>query len=1748
MNNSAQLAALSVVRPAVDAGIIELRSQLEAFWVNPAARLLAIDNAQNEAKRLAGAFEMVRFEGLSAYCKEIAAVLVEIAQQPRSATSVHRDGIDSALVALEQYLQDLAQGANNATMRLFSRYQDLQHMRGMEMSFEMDLFFPDLEVTLPKSVLQTAQCEHPQTQIKAARGQYQQGLVRYLRQLDIAQSLHSMQQAMLSVMTALPANQQRAYWWICAGFFDCLGADNLPEDVNVSRILGRIDQQMRALLADKAIEEQPEMHQMLYVIAGTNHLSSNLADEVARTYQLQSYLRQANDISPALLNKRLSVISEQTRSVQESWDSCIAGSKASCSNFIGQTGLIEQYCEKLDRDTLQVLARAIAKYAQFSSEAEHAQALSMDMAMALLLLDRGLVYYHQIDGKFQQQALVLAERMHEAVNSSAKLDRPITELIGLYCDQESSIVSILLSKEMLGNLQRVEQGLNNFFEDQMRRSELSQLIHDLRQIHGGLHILELRAAAELSDALQQAMERLAKSEKTIERSESRVIATAVSLLESYLMQMPHVGTEHDNALQASTAELSKFNHGSAADFDLTTATPPLLTNTDVADDTDFELVEIFLEEADEVLGIMRENLSLCHLNALHTAELITIRRAFHTLKGSGRMVGLNDLGEVAWCLERAMNNWLKHERSVTPELLNMIGLAIPKFLEWVTVIRRQGRARIDGDELSAFALQIEKSAEPIHDMEAGEAPLEKPDFVDVIELHDATEINRAFTTLSVTETPLTPEEPVVLVTESVEEVESVEAEALNQVQVGTISLSAALFKIGSEESKQHANMLQTQLSILQAASPTAHIEYDFMRAAHTLAGVNRAMGFTAIVNLAFALESWLQAHMEHPATLQNEQLTLLDAAIGKLASMVQEVSDKQLPVVDMTLADALNADKDKLHVILLNVTATPTEMAVEEGVAAEPAVVLPEVTPHRIAEIIIEPVTLVADIAPALTLNTATVSALIAPTHATEKVQIPTATPVAMPPATEYRSSNALLVSDDVDEQLLPVFIEEADDLIPQIGSNLRAWREAPNEPKYLQLLNRLLHTLKGSARMAGAMRLGQIAHEMEDAVLSANKRQHEAGYWDELDQEFDRITAFVEELRSGKPATPTTAIASLAPEQRNIEAERRILEVGAERALQSNMLRVRADVIDRLVNEASEISVARARMESELRAFKDGLMELTESVLRLRKQLREVEIQAEGQMQARVSLVQDHADDFDPLEFDRFTRLQELTRFMNESVHDVQTVQQALLKNLDETTSAMSAQARLNRELQQSLMNVRMVPFNSVTDRLYRIVRQTGKELNKRANLELLGTSVELDRSVLEKMTAPFEHLLRNAIAHGLETEQQRNALGKQPIGEIRLVVKQENNEVVFELSDDGAGLNFTALRAKAEKLALIPAGEQATEDQLSQLIFASGVSTASEVTEVAGRGIGMDIVRSEITALGGRIDVNSQAGKGTKFIIHLPLTLAVTQVLMVRCGETTYAIPSVMVEQVRQIKSGEMEDAYRNHQVEWQNKLYPLHYLPQLLATTQSAATNQARNSVLLLRSGEVRMALHIEELLGNQEAVVKNIGPQLARLAGIAGATVLGNGVVVLILNPLQIAQRSHHLQAPVAAVEVTRRLPLIMVVDDSLTVRKITTRMLTRAGYDVVTAKDGVDALEQLAEIKPDVMLLDVEMPRMDGFELTKQMRQGNYKEIPIIMITSRTADKHRDHAIQLGVNAYLGKPYQEDELLVRIAEFANKNKP
>src|SRR5688572_27643472 len=425
------------------------------------------------------------------------------------------------------------------------------------------------------------------------------------------------------------------------------------------------------------------------------------------------------------------------------------------------------------------------------------------------------------------------------------------------------------------------------------------------------------------------------------------------------------------------------------------------------------------------------------------------------------------------------------------------------------------------------------------------------------------------------------------------------------------------------------------------------------------------------------------------------------------------------------------------------------------------------------------------------------------------------------------------------------------------------------------------------------------------------------------------------------------------------------------------------------------------------------------------------------------------------------------------------------------------------------------------------------------------------MDRNVLDRMTAPLEHMLRNAVAHGLETPADRKKAGKPEEGTVRIQVAREGSEVVLRVSDDGRGLNKDAIRAKAIERGLLKADAEVTDQQLYGYILETGFSTAQSVSRLAGRGVGMDVVYSEIRQLGGSLSIASEQGKGSTFTVRLPFTLAVTQAVFVKIGDTSFAVPIASVQGVGRISRQELDEqlASETPSFTYAGESYAIHDLGKLIGHAPAKAQDSLQMPLLLARAGDLRAAITIDQVLGSREIVVKPVGPQVNSIPGIFGATIMGDGRVVVILDVAPLVRRQGALvreQAPVAPVvapvAAARRVPVVMVVDDSITMRKVTGRVLERNNMEVLTAKDGVDAVEKMAERVPDLVLLDIEMPRMDGYEVAQNMRSDpRLKDVPIIMITSRTGDKHRQRAMDIGVNRYLGKPYQEPELMRNVFE-------
>jgi len=807
------------------------------------------------------------------------------------------------------------------------------------------------------------------------------------------------------------------------------------------------------------------------------------------------------------------------------------------------------------------------------------------------------------------------------------------------------------------------------------------------------------------------------------------------------------------------------------------------------------------------------------------------------------------------------------------------------------------------------------------------------------------------------------------------------------------------------------------------------------------------------------------------------------------------------------------------------------------------------------------------------------------------------------PPLADDPQPDGPLESTDADDDLLDIFVTESEDILDHADSVVASLRETPYERAHIAALQRDLHTLKGGARMAGLAPIGDLSHAMESLVdaVSDGRRIVDRAAVESLERGFDRLHVLVKRVaqrraiampsnaiarfealvagdelgaapaaQAGQAAADAAAAPAAADGTAARPAPRHLTAMDQEDVAHApqEMIRVRSELLDSLVNYAGEVSIYRSRLEQQISNFRFNLVEFEQTVNRLREQLRKLEIETEAQIIARYQREQhDTSSTFDPLELDRFSQLQQLSRALGESVSDLVSIQGILDEQTRQSETLLLQQSRVSSDLQEGLMRTRMVPFDSLVPNLRRTLRQAAQEIGKRAQLKVDGAHGEMDRNLLERMKAPFEHMLRNALAHGIETPDERVTAGKPPEGTVNIAVSRESTEVVLRISDDGRGMDRDAIRRKAVERGLLKPDVQLSDRDLYGFILETGFSTAEQVTQLAGRGVGMDVVNNEIKQLGGALTIDSTRGKGTQFTIRLPFTLAVTQAILVKLGESSYAIPMSSVQGVARIARDDLEKriADGNPKHVYAGEEYSIYELSQLLGVPRPrVASDETQVPLLMTRTGDQRAAVRIDGVVGSREIVVKSVGPQVSSVPGIFGATIMGDGSVVMILDLAPLVRRLAALRARIDAGAVDelpafmapeveapadeRAKPLVMVVDDSITMRKVTTRVLERADYEVLTAKDGLDALEKLQETVPDAMLLDIEMPRMDGYELATYMRNDSrLRKVPIIMITSRTGEKHRQRALEIGVERYLGKPYQEDDLLRQVQEVLRRER-
>ncbi|WP_137174855.1 Hpt domain-containing protein [Massilia sp. HP4] len=1696
----------------------------EAAGRSPEAQPTLLLHAKTHLHQAHGALQMVDVEGVGVYTGAAEAVLDRFKDGQLPCTPDSVQVVLDAFGALGEYLDELLAGMPQQPARLFPYYRDMVERQRDVKVHPSDLLSLDLSALpgLP------APDGSGQADIAACRIRFEKALLPYLKAEDDAgRQVHAadLVAAIAPIAAAQDAPRARLFWQAMHAFASVVADGQVESDLYIKQLFGQVNLQLRRLAKGEQDAPEAMLRDALFFIAAAREPGPE-ARALRQALGLDGAVppdyaeRRYGKLDPHALQEAREALAR----TKSDWDRIAGVGKPDAQvehDFNDALARLAGASEKLGAPALAQLLRELGRAASDSVQSGRDDQFGLEMAAAMLFVENGLDQLRQLPDDFSENAEAVGARLLALAAGETPPDAPHWQGELARQIQQGQTVAVLAS-EVKAGLRQIEKLLDDYYDDPGKRQVLDQAAPILHQLQGAFAILDQDQAVLAVDHVEEAVRALSASEADVTSQHAS--------LHNIAQNIGALGFFADLLAQDSEAARGRFTFDldkrllrelpfefvqARAEAPVDTAPTPVEPQ---ADGVDAELLGIFIAEAQEVLAFVVETLPRAADEPGNQETLTLLRRSFHTLKGSSRMVDLEAFGATAAAIERVMNVWLADGRAATADLLALLAHAYAELDAWVAELAAGRTPDRDGAALIEAAARVQEGGpfEPLAD-----EPLVLDDIIEAPALDDI---------------PLL-DEPLDLAGDD------------GVRRVGDLAIPQALHDVYLGETDTLCANLEQALDALRRG-PDGDALQDALTAAHTLAGTSATVGYTALRDLAHALETTLEKLAAPGIQLEDSQFELFDATLSRMRTMLQVFTLGELAPGQPDLVGQLAALRERLasqQAAALYGQADPAlakQLDALFAAAYEQLLADPPAFEARQAPVL-EPKKAVTDEVDDL-FDSFLDDAFAAPELDQAVPQVQDAGFVAVTPdeavlaeaAPEPESTpepEPELVgashADEIDPDLLPVFLEEGADLLPRIGHDLRQWRSAPSNAAIAQGMQRDLHTVKGSARMAGAMRLGQHAHELETQIenmVHAGTSTLPATAFDELLANYDAAMLLFEQLQqpaAGAPQSAPQAEAAAAP---------------AEPA-RSPLVRVRADILDRVVNQAGEVSITRSRLENQMGALKGSLGDFSDNVSRLRRQLREIEMQAESQIASRLSIAGER--EFDPLEFDRFTRLQELTRMLAESVDDVASFQESLARAVDGANEELASQARMTRDLQRDLMRVRMVPFASLSERLFRVARQTAKETDKRVNLDIRGGNVEIDRGVLEQMAAPFEHLLRNAIVHGIEPRAARQQANKSETGELLVQVSQHGNEVVLVFGDDGAGLDLERIRAKALAAGLLAEADEVSDQDVAELIFEPGFSTADTLTELAGRGVGMDVVRSEAQALGGRVAVVSEPGQGARFTITLPLTLAVAQVVLVTAGGRTHAVPSTLVERVEQVRELDLAAAIEAGSIVLGGETLALHALPGLLGEDgDDRPAAQRSTPVLVLNGASRRIALRVDEVLGNREVVVKNIGPQLSRVPGIAGATVLGSGEIVLILDPLALAQQ------PEAAVRVKKevvrqvRRPTVMVVDDSLTVRRVTQRLLEREGYRVQLAKDGVEALELMGQGAPDLMLVDIEMPRMDGFDLTRNVR-GNeaIRDIPIIMITSRTADKHRNVAMGLGVNAYYGKPYQEPVLLAAITE-------
>ena len=1643
-------------------------------------------------------------------------------------TASDQDAVDEgigtlirAMVQLPAYVERLLSGGRDVASILLPLLNDLREHCGKPQLSEGTL------VLLNKASLASVERRAepaaiiPEEDVQAfrqivggLRQEFQSSLLGWFRDEDSAEDLAELTRVSRDLEKATSVESARQLWYVLTGVLEALQDGGLEATVPLKRLVGQADRQLKRLmdLGEVAFADAPPvelLNSLLSYVAraagdGERLRAIRAAFELTEIVPGEDRLAEASQNlagpSVKLMRAVAEAIKEDLGGVKDALDIFVRTGMEhtvdlepqlemlrKISNTLGVLGLADS------RDDIQKEAKALT--AIVASQRAPDETELERMAAALLNVEDAL------DTELVRAVVPLED------DEDASRDTSDTQLR----QATASVVA-----ECIVNLARVKEAVVELIKRPGDMRALDQVAPQLRGITAGLLMLGKTRAVGVVERIGSVIAaRLAAGAVPLSANLTERLADAVVSVEYYIETISTGRSDPwymlDNAERCLTLLESapeswyddelpvrdgERDAGAAAEASAATTVKltPAVMKVD-AERSDPELVEIFIEEAKQEVANIQRNLPVWQQNQDDSNALNVTRRSFHTLKGSGRMVGAQAIGEFAWSIESLLNRIIDHTLSPNADTLRFLTRAaefLPQLVEQLEI----------GTKPSGDVELLIKQANAFAEGDPGAGDLMRP-------TKQPGEVADSGPT----------EEP---------EVESRVPPPMDPV----------LADIFVKEMRGHLETIRKSLNSIDGKqSPVT--EEPLFRAAHTLLGSANMAGYEPAIALTTPLAEYLGQQYETESAPSQDNVRVLLAAVDMLER----------------IADALDANEAFTEDISDAVDQLAAIVAADTGPEEEPPAAQPEAT----AEVV--------EFDPE-----------VATIFAGEAAEILESAELALQ---DFRKGDAEFKSLVELQRLLHTLkggarmagVTSMGDLSHSLEGLLSGISAAQVEPaaEVIEVIQRSLDQL----------------HVMRDAVSAGQEAAASA----ELPQlmQFpsgfgpaERPAAADAEAQEEDAATHGTSIApapelsglqSLEPDQTEGAEETGIfamsedvqttfaapddeddehsaaaaaeattvssVEHPAQAVSSQELVRVDAELLDSLFDGAGEISIFQSRLKQQAHSIDFNLGELDQTVSRLREQLRSLEAETEAEILHRHEDEGVTEDEFDPLELDRYSKIQQLSRALAETANDVASINDLLRALTNETETLVTQQARVTTDLQDGLMRTRMVPFQRHVPRLARIVRQASSESGKSAKLIVEGGEGELDRQVLESMLPPFEHLLRNAVVHGIEAPEIRRERGKPAVGRVTVKLQREGSEVLIEVADDGAGLDLDNIRRKAHEQGLLAEGQEVSDSEAAELILIPGLTTATELTQVAGRGVGMDIVANALKNLSGSMRIESVPGKGTRFLLRLPYTLAITNALIVNVGEETFALPLPTVEGVMRVAKDKLLELLTEDKptIDYEGVSYRVQHLGTFVGAAPSALPEEDLSAALILiRAGDNSTALLTDSLEGSREVVVKTLGSQITSIPGVSGATILGDGRIIVILDMSTLVRSQTVAVGRAPAPMKLEQQITVLVVDDSITVRRVTQKLLERYGVRVLTARDGLDAVGVIQDNEPDIILLDIEMPRMDGYQFATHVRNDpKLENVPIIMITSRSGEKHRARAIEIGVNDYLTKPFQESQL-------------